>query len=131
MRGSKARSKDSVWFNMQIGLCQSLVVGPWLKKLYLDRLKDRVIKVGRRPLLVYLPVWLNLGRRGPACDDVPVLQSISSSQSSLSVVQVGTLCQFLDQFGSITFNTFVLNTDKGHHLQFRYHLPLFCNFKWF
>ena len=43
-----------------------------------------------------------------------VLQS--SPSSSLSVVQVGTLPKFLDQWGIITSSRFMLNMVKGHHL---------------
>ena len=38
------------------------------------------------------------------------------------------LFKFFDQWRSITSNRFVLNKVQGHHLQLRYHLPLFFNF---
>ena len=43
---------------------------------------------------------------------------------------VGTLPKFLDKSGSITSNRFMLNIVKGHHLQLRFFLPLFCYIKW-
>ena len=65
-------------------------------------------------------------------DDIPdVLKSLTSSTSSLSVVQAGALPEFLDQWRNITFNRFVLNMMKSHYLQLRYHPLLFNNFRWF
>ena len=54
-------------------------------------------------------------------------------QSSLfsSIVQVSIIPVFLDQWRSITFNRFVLNMVKGHHLELRCCPPLFHNFRWF
>ena len=51
-----------------------------------------------------------------------------SSPLSSSVVKVGTLLQYLDQWRNMTFKRFVF---KGHHLKPRYHAPLFHNFKQF
>ena len=71
------------------------------------------------------------GKKGSHGDGVSdVLQSTTSSPSSSSVVQVGTL-PLLDQWRNITSSRFVLNVVKGHYLQLRCHPPLFCNFKWF
>ena len=54
-------------------------------------------------MVVYLPVSVTLKKKGAFRDDIPdVLQSTSSSISSSSVVQVGMLLYFLDQWGSIT-----------------------------
>ena len=60
-----------------------------------------------------------------------VLQSKTSSQSSSSAVQVGTLLKMLGQWGSITSNSFVLNTVKGNHLLLRCCPPSFHNCIWF
>ena len=61
-------------------------------------------------------------------DCIPnVFQSTTSSTSSSSNVQVGTLPQFLDQRENITFNMFVLNIIRGLH--YRCCPLLFCNFK--
>ena len=59
-----------------------------------------------------------------------VLQSTTSSTSSLYVVQVGTLPRYLDQWQNITSNRFVFSTVKCHHLQLGGHPLLFYNFKW-
>ena len=48
-----------------------------------------------------------------------VLQSITSSPSSPSAVQVFTYSHFLGQWRRITSNGFVFNMVKGHHRQFR------------
>ena len=57
---------------------------------------QRIIKVaGNILLVVSLPVLLTLGRRGATGNGIPgVLQPTTSSSSS--VVQVGTLTQYLD-----------------------------------
>ena len=57
--------------------------------------------------------------------------SLTSSPSSSSVVQVGTLPKSLDQWRSITSIRFVLTMVKGHHLQLRCHPPLFHDIRWF
>ena len=54
-----------------------------------------------------------------------VLQSARPTSSS-SVVQVGTLPKFLDQWISITSNKFRLNMGKAHHLQLGCCPLLFC-----
>ena len=66
-------------------------------------------------------------------DGIPdVLQSITSSSSSSSVVQVGWYTSpILHQWNRTTSNSFTLNMVQGHHLQLRSHPPLFCNFKQF
>ena len=56
---------------------------------------------------------------------------MASSPSSSSVMQVGTLPRFLDQWRSVTSNRIMLNLVKGHNLQIRCSLPLFCNFQQF
>ena len=61
-----------------------------------------------------------------------MLQSVYSfSSSSLSVVQVGTLHIFLDQWKSFTSSRFVFSTVTVQHHQLGCHSPLFCNFKQF
>ena len=60
-----------------------------------------------------------------------VLHSRTSSTSSSSVVQLGTLPKFLDDWRSISSNKFVLNMTKGHHLQLRCNCPFICIIKWF
>ena len=47
--------------------------------------------------------------------------STTSSPSSSSVVQVGTLPKFLNQWRSSTYNRLVFNMVKGHYLQLRSH----------
>ena len=65
-------------------------------------------------------------------DGIPdVLQSTTSLTSALSVVQVGTLSKFLDQWRSITSSRFVLNMVKCDHLQLRCHPVLFHHLKQF
>ena len=59
-----------------------------------------------------------------------MLQSTTSSISSLSVVQVGTLPPLPDWWKSISSNTFVLNMITAHHLQLRCNPLLFHNYKW-
>ena len=59
-----------------------------------------------------------------------VLQSKSSSPSSSSAVQVGTLHHFLIKRGAL-LPISVLNIVKGHHLQLSTLPRLFCNFHWF
>ena len=49
---------------------------------------------------------------------------------SSSVVQYGALPHFLVQWRSITSNRLVLIMVKGHHVQYRAKLLLFCNFSW-
>ena len=83
---------------------------------------DQKLSRSQKSAMVHLPVPLILGRRGATRNDIPdVLQSTTSSPLSSSVVQVGTLPQFLDQWRSSTFNRLVLNMMKGHHLQLRCH----------
>ena len=62
------------------------------------------------------------GRRQAMGENITdVLQSTASSTSYSTVVQVGTLLQFPDQWKSITSYNFVLNIFKDHHLQLRCH----------
>ena len=69
---------------------------------------------------------------GVGTPDVPQPSTSSSSSSSTSATfQVGMLLKFFDQWRSITSNRFVLNMVWGHHLQLRYHPPLFCDFQHF
>ena len=67
-------------------------------------------------LVVHLPVALNPGRTAMEDGILDVLQSTTPSTSSSSVVQVGTLPNFLDQWRIIICNLFVINMVKGHHL---------------
>ena len=65
-------------------------------------------------------------------DSFPILvQSIVSLSTSSSVMQEGSLPQFLDQLRNITSNQFVCNMGKAHHLQHRCCPLLVCNFNWF
>ena len=69
---------------------------------------------------------------GVGTPDVPQPCTSSSSSSSTSATfQVGMLFRFFDQWRSITSNRFVLNMVWGHHLQLRFHPPLFCDFQHF
>ena len=122
MRGVRAKPKAWSYLMYRSYLCQSLVVHPWQRSLnWILGLKD--IRVAKVSLEVHLQVPLTLGRRGDMGNDVPdVLQSTTSSPSSPSLVQVGTLKKFLDQWRRITSNRFVLNMVEGHHLQLMCHL---------
>ena len=60
-----------------------------------------------------------------------VLQPLTSSPSSSSVVKIGTLPEFFDQWRSIASNSFVLNVVRGHDLQLYCCTPLIHNFRWF
>ena len=76
-----------------------------------------VIRMAESQLEVCLHVSTVSRKKGAMGDCIPdVLQSLTSSPSSSSVVQVGTLPKLLDQWRSITSNRFVLYTVKGHHL---------------
>ena len=100
-------------------LCQGLVVPPWQRILTLI-LSLTVIRVAGSQLEVHLQVLLPLGRRGAMGDGIlDVLQSSTSSPSSGSVLQAGTLPKFWDQWRSITSNRLLLNMVKGHHLHLR------------
>ena len=78
-------------------------------------------------VVVHLPVSLTLRRMVAMEDGIPsVLQSTMLSTSS--IVQVGKLPHFSDQWMSITFSMFVLSMVKDHHLQLRAQPPLFSNF---
>ena len=91
-----------------------------------------ITKVEGSQASMHLQVPLTPGRRGALGDGIPdVLQSLTSSPSSVSLVQVGTLPKFLYQWRSITSNRFVLNIVKGHHLQLRCYPLLFHDFRWF
>ena len=87
-----------------------------------------------RSLLVALfpPVLLSQEGKvgvGLGTPDVPQPSTSSSSSSPTSATfQVGMLFKFFDQWRSITSNRFVLNMVWGHHLQLRFHPPLFCDF---
>ena len=88
------------------------------------------MRIGGNHLVVHLGVLLILRKKVVIMDDVPdVLQSTTLLTASSSVMQVGTLPQYLDQWKSITFNRFVLNMVKGHYPQLRCHPLLFLNFK--
>ena len=89
-----------------------------------------VIRVARSQWEMHLPVTLTPGRKGAVGHTIlNVLWSLSSSSSS--VVPLGTLPKFLDQWRSTISSRFSLNMVKGHHLQLRYHPLSFCNFRWF
>ena len=114
------------------GLWQSLVGSLWQRTLT-QTLGLRVIRVaGSFLVMMHLPVSLTLRKRESLRDDIPdEFQSTTLSTSSSSIVQVGTLPHFLDQWKSITSNRFLLNMVKGHHFQLRAWSPLFCNFQLF
>ena len=113
------------------GLCGILVVGHWQRNLSWN-LDLRVIRIAGSHQIMHPAVPLVLRRRGAMKSSVlDVLQSTTLSTSSLSVLQVGTVPQFMDHWRSITSCRFVLKMVEGHHLQLRYHSLLFCNFKWF
>ena len=65
-------------------------------------------------------------------DGIPdVLLSMASSPSSLFIVQVSMLANFLHQWETITSNSIVHDLLKVYHLQLRCDPPLFSNFRWF
>ena len=109
-------------------LCQILMVPPYQRNLTLI-LSIMALKSSRSQQEVYWPVTLTQGKKGAIGDIIPDV-SQSSFSSSSSVVWVVTLPKFLDQWGSIISNSFVLNIVKGHHLELRYHPLLFHNFRW-
>ena len=90
----------------------------------------RLIQVARSLLVAMSPQFLLiLGGKGAMGVSAPdVSQSSASSSSSSTVFQVGMLFKFLDQWRSITSKRFVPNMVWDHHLQLRYHPPLFHNF---
>ena len=91
-----------------------------------------VIRVVGSLLELHLQIPLTLGVKRFMVDVIPdALQSLISSPSSSSVVQVGALPEFLDQWRSITSNRFILNMVKGHYLQLTFCPPLFHNFRQF
>ena len=52
-------------------------------------------------------------KKGSHGDGIPDALQLTTSTSSSSVVQVGTLPKFLDQWRNINSNRFVLNMAKG------------------
>ena len=81
--------------------------------------------------MVHLLVLQILGRRRTVGDGIcDVLQSTISLTLSSTIMHFDIHPQFLDKCRSITFNRFVINIVKSHHLQLRHHPPLFRNFKW-
>ena len=112
----------------KIDLCQSLLVPLWQRDLAW-RVRLRLIEVAENLLVLFLPALLTLGRRPSQVDGIADMSpATTSTSSSSSFVQVGTLPQFLDQWRSINSNRFVLNIVKGHHLQLRSHHCFFNNF---
>ena len=93
----------------------------------------RLAQVARSLLMVVsLPGLLILGRRGAMGDGTPdVALSTASSSSSSTVLQVGMLSHFLNEWRSISSNRFVLNMVWGHHFQLILYPPMFCNFQLF
>ena len=84
-------------------------------------------------LVIHVAILPILVRRGRAVGDniSDVLQSTTSSMLTSSIVQVGTLPQFSEQWRSITLNRFVLNMVNSYHLQLRCPPLLFHNSKCF
>ena len=79
-----------------------------------------VIRVAGSQLEVCLQVTLTIGRRGAKGDGIhDVLESVTSSTSSSSIVQFGISPKYLDQWRSNTSSRFVLNMVKGSHLKLR------------
>ena len=92
---------------------------PWQRRLTLI-LCLMVVRLAGSHQEVHPQVPLNPGRKGTMGDDIPnVLQSLTSSPASSSVVQVDTLPKFLDQWTGITSNRVVLYMVMGHCLQLR------------
>ena len=128
-RSGKARPWTRFHSTVQKNLCKGLVVHLWLRDLTW-RVVMRLNQVARSLLVAVsspvLPVLGGKGAMGAVAPDV-LLCSASSSSSSV-VFQVGMLLKFLGEWRCITSNRFVLNMVWGHHLQLRYHPPLFYNF---
>ena len=110
MRGVRAKPKAQFWYNVQkepVAQSGGALFG--LRRLTLI-LSLTVIWVAGNQLRGHLQVILILGRRETMGNSMPdVVQPSMSSQSSSSVVQVGTLPNFLDQWNSITCSRFVFN----------------------
>ena len=77
----------------------------------------RLIQVARSLLVVVpVPVLLIIGRRWAiGFGTADVSKSTASLSSSSSVFQVGMFSHFLDEWRSITSNTFVLIMVQTHH----------------
>ena len=131
MSGGKARSKLVSWFDVQEKPYQSSTAF-LAKKPHLDT-RTESCQGGRNTAFgLCVSSTDSTKQRSRWGDGVPDgIQSMTSSPSSSPVLQVGTLSNFSDQWRSINCNRFVLNSVKGHHLQPRWHPPLFWNFKWF
>ena len=128
-KGARAKLKADFQFNVQKWPVPESVGAPWQRSLALI-LSLTLMRVAGSHLQVRLQVPLNLERRGAMVDDFPdMLQSLTSFSSYSSVVQVGTLLNFINQCRSITLNRFSLNMVKGHYVQLRCCTLVFCKFR--
>ena len=91
----------------------------------------RLVQVARSLLVAMSPPVLpTLGGKGSVGVGTPDVSWSSASPHPLHLqfFQSGTLLKIFDQWRSITSNRFLCNMVQGHHLQLRFHPPLFCNF---
>ena len=135
MRGGKARQKAGFCFSVQKRPVPEFS-GASLTRPHLES-RTEAHQGGRKSTGGSVSASsTDTRKKGHWGDSIPdVLPSTTSSSLSSSVVLVGTLPKFLDQWRSITSKMFVLNivlnVVKGHHLELWSHPPLFHNFKWF
>ena len=128
MRGGKARPKASFWFDVQEQPVADSSHGPLAQKPHLQTIfencQDNRVSSG------YASGSSTHSRtKGSHGSGVHLLQSTTSSSSSPSVMQVGKLPQFLDQWRTITSISFVFNVNKGHNLQLSCHPLIFVYFQ--
>ena len=129
MRGARAKPKARFWFYVQNQPVLDSGSAYLLKKLHHEA-KPKSHHGGRKSAAGSSASSTDSRKMGAMVDGVlDAIQSLTSSPSSSSIVQVGTLPKFLDQWKSITSNMFVLNMVKGNHLQVRCCPLLFHNFR--
>ena len=129
MKGARAKSKAGFQVNVQKQLLPESDAASLAKKLCLDTNLDGC--AGGRKSAKGMSTRTTGSRKkrnhgGWYFWCVTVFAYITSS-----VMQVGSLPKFLDQWRSITSKRYVLNTVKGHHHQLRCCPLLFCNYRQF
>ena len=129
MRGPRAKPKARFHFTVQKWPVPESSDASLAKKPHLDPKADGC-QGGRKSLGGTSPSNTNSRKKG-SHGDVTVFKFITSSPSSSSVVHIGTLPKFLDQWRSIDSNRFVLSMVKGHHLQLGCCPLLSCNLRQF
>ena len=106
------------------------MVNHW-QRSFTWNIEFRIIRMVRSQLVMHLDVLPILGKSGAVGRDISDVFEDTTSTSSSSAMLICILPQFLDQLRSITSNRFVLNMNKGHHLQLMCHALLIQNFKQF